>query len=180
MATNAGGGGGASSATTTGAVLVDDYESCLGRLYGKCVEIEVLLPTTTTTVVGGGGTMGRRLARRAMALVRTGTTNDAGGEGGGPPPSIVYRVPIKSGHVNPSGMVSKCRASVYLYPGGRTVGTSTTSHPPSAAARGDGANDEVISLGLTNVHLPLGPALIDPSWSKGRRVFWGGRAVGLI
>ena len=34
----------ASAAAVSTSVLDDNYETCLGRLYGKCVEIEVLLP----------------------------------------------------------------------------------------------------------------------------------------
>jgi hypothetical protein len=94
----------------------------------------------------------------------------------------VYRVPIKTGHVNPMGMVSKCRATVTLYPRGRTIGTTApaTNSATTTTTSTTNVGDVVIPLGLTNVHLPLGPALVDPGWSKGRKIFWKGRSVGLI
>ncbi|KAL7548306.1 hypothetical protein ACHAWF_011595 [Thalassiosira exigua] len=132
-------------------VLEDGYEDCLKRLYGKYVELEVLLPPT-------------KAARKH------------GRAKGGPPPSVVYRVPIQAGHVNPLGMVSKCRAAATLYPNGRTLAAANASGPGAK----DVPRDEAIPLGLTNVHVPLGPGLVDPGWSKGRKVFWGGRSVGLV
>jgi hypothetical protein len=123
-------------------VLTDSYEDCLKRLYGKYVELEVLLPKRS----------------------------------GGPPPSLVYRVPINAGTVNPFGMVSKSRATVTLYPRGRIL----------AAANASGLNaksvprDLAVSVGLSNVHVPLGPGLVDPSWVRGKKLFWKGRSVGLI
>lgn len=137
-------------------VLEDSYEDCLKRLYGKYVELEVLLPKT----------------KRMM--------NSSGG--GGPPPSLVYRVPIQTGHVNPMGMVSKSRATVTLYPYGRTLATAASTPTPSSSStsREGGGGDLAIPLGMTNVHLPLGPGLVDPSWAKGRKLFWKGRSVGLI
>lgn len=139
-------------------VLEDSYEDCLKRLYGKYVELEVLLPKT----------------KRMM--------NSSGG--GGPPPSLVYRVPIQTGHVNPMGMVSKSRATVTLYPYGRTLATAAAASTPtpssSSTSREGGGGDLAIPLGMTNVHLPLGPGLVDPSWAKGRKLFWKGRSVGLI
>ncbi len=140
-------------------VLNDSYEDCLKRLYGKYVELEVLLPKT----------------KKVM-----------NSRGGGPPPSIVYRVPIQTGHVNPMGMVSKSRATVTLYPYGRTLATSSPSSNAAAAAaasssrEGGRKGDLAIPLGLTNIHLPLGRGLVDPSWAKGRKLFWKGRSVGLI
>ena len=138
-------------------VLNDSYEDCLKRLYGKYVELEVLLPKTKKA------------------------TNN---RGGGPPPSIVYRVPIQTGHVNPMGMVSKSRATVTLYPYGRTLATSSPSSnaavTASSSREGGRKGDLAIPLGLTNIHLPLGPGLVDPSWAKGRKLFWKGRSVGLI
>lgn len=146
-------------------VLEDSYEDCLKRLYGKYVELEVLLPKTkrmmnSSSSVGGGG-------------------------GGGPPPSLVYRVPIQTGHVNPMGMVPKSRATVTLYPYGRTLATAsstaTAATPtPSSSSREGGGGDLAIPLGMTNVHLPLGPGLVDPSWAKGRKLFWKGQSVGLV
>jgi len=132
-------------------VLEDGYEDCLKRLYGKYVELEVLLP-------------------RTKSMMKQLTT------AGGPPPSIVYRVPIQSGSVNPFGMVSKSRATVTLYPRGRTLAAANASGPNAASVERDAA----IPLGMTNVHLPLGPGLIDPSWARGRKVFWKGRSVGLV
>ena len=131
-------------------VLEDSYEDCLKRVYGKYVELEVLLPKTkgTTKILGRAG----------------------------PPPSLVYRVPIQSGHVNPLGMVSKSRATVTLYPKGRTLAAASASGPNAASV----PRDEAIPLGLSNVHLPLGPGLVDPSWAKGRKLFWKGRSVGLV
>lgn len=155
-------------------VLEDDYETCLARLYGKCVEIEVLLPPAAGggSMGGVGGMLG---LRRAADLF--GMTKRRGGDGGGgPPPSVVYRVPIQAGHVNPTGMVSKCRATATLYPGGRTLANAGGGGASTAKANVDVA----IPLGLTNVHLPLGPGLVDPGWAKGRKVFWKGRSVGLI
>lgn len=148
-------------------VLEDSYEDCLKRLYGKYVELEVLLPKT------------KKQTRMMISNNK-----------GGPPPSIVYRVPIQTGHVNPMGMVSKSRATVTLYPYGRTLATSSSSSSNSAIAavvsstsssrEGVREGDLAIPLGLTNVHLPLGPGLVDPSWAKGRKIFWKGRSVGLI
>lgn len=140
-------------------VLEDSYEDCLKRLYGKYVELEVLLPKTKKQVMSNNK--------------------------GGPPPSIVYRVPIQTGHVNPMGMVSKSRATVTLYPYGRTLastGSSSSNTAAAAASRDErgGGGDLAIPLGLTNVHLPLGPGLVDPSWAKGRKLFWKGRSVGLV
>ena len=130
-------------------VLEDSYEDCLKRLYGKYVEVEVLLPRATTA-------------------------SDSSGSSGGPPPSVVYRVPIQSGHVNRMGMVSKSRATVTLYPRGRTLAGGD-------AAKAAGAKkDLAIPLGLTNVHLPLGPGLVDPGWAKGKKLFWKGRSMGLV
>ena len=120
--------------------LRDSYEDCLKRLYGKYVELEVLLPKSR----------------------------------GGPPPSLVYRVPITAGSVNPFGMVSKSRATVTLYPKGRSLAAS--SGPGARSAQ----KDLAISVGLSNVHVPLGPGLVDPSWVRGKKLFWKGRAVGLI
>ncbi|KAL7538452.1 hypothetical protein ACHAXR_010323 [Thalassiosira sp. AJA248-18] len=132
-------------------VLKDSYEDCLKRLYGKYVELEVLLP---------------KPKKSSSSILRS----------GGPPPSIVYRVPIQSGHVNPMGMVSKSRATVTLYPKGRTLAAANASGAGAASVQ----RDEAILLGLTNVHLPLGPGLVDPSWAKGRKLFWKGRSVGLV
>jgi hypothetical protein len=120
--------------------LQDSYEDCLNRLYGKFVELEVLLPKNKV----------------------------------GPPPSLVYRVPIKAGSVNPFGMVSKSRATVTLYPKGRTLDASNISEPSSAK------RDLAMNVGLVNVHVPLGPGLVDPSWVRGKKLFWKGRSVGLI
>jgi hypothetical protein len=36
----------AAAAAVSTSVLDDNYETCLGRLYSKCVEIEVYYPTT--------------------------------------------------------------------------------------------------------------------------------------
>jgi len=127
-------------------VLNDSYEECLKRLYGKYVELEVLLP-------------------RTKSMIR-----------GAPPPSVVYRVPIQGGSVNPLGMVSKSRATVTLYPKGRTLAAANASGPGAVNVK----RDVAIPLGLSNVHVPLGPGLVDPSWSKGRKLFWKGRSVGLV
>ena len=126
-------------------VLEDSYEDCLKRVYGKYVELEVLLPKTKAT---------------ANARV---------------PPSLVYTVPIKTGNVNPQGMVSKSRATVTLYPNGRTLLTDAELRSGKSVPK-----DEGIRLGLTNVHVPLGSSLVDPSWVKGRKIFWKGRSVGLV
>ena len=130
-----------------GDVLGDSYEDCLKRVYGKYVELEVLLPKTKAT---------------ANARV---------------PPSLVYTVPIKSGHVNPLGMVSKSRATVTLYPNGRTMLTEAERRSGKGKSI---PKDEGIRLGLTNAHVPLGSSLVDPSWVKGRKIFWKGRSVGLV
>ena len=129
-------------------VLEDNYEDCLKRLYGKYVELEVLLPRN----------------------------NKNGGAFGGPPASLVYRVPINKGQVNPFGMVSKSRATVTLYPKGRTLAAANASGRDASSA----PRDFAIPLGLTSVNLPLGPGLVDPSWAKGRKVFWKGRSLGLV
>jgi len=129
-------------------VLEDNYEDCLKRLYGKYVELEVLLPRN----IKKGGILG------------------------GPPASLVYRVPINKGQVNPFGMVAKSRATVTLYPKGRTLAAANASGRDASSA----PRDLAIPLGLTNVHLPLGPGLVDPSWAKGRKVFWKGRSLGLV
>lgn len=133
-------------------VLEDSYEDCLKRLYGKYVELEVLLPRTKSM------------------------TKFMDGRGGGPPPSVVYRVPIQGGHVNPFGMVSKARATVTLYPEGRTLAAANASGLGASGVK----RDVMIPLGMTNVHLPLGPGLVDPSWAKGRKLFWKGRSLGLV
>jgi len=83
------------------------------------------------------------------------------------------------------GDASKCRALVTLYPRGRTVSSASSSATGStgnsSSSSSNNCNDDVvINLGLTNIHLPLGPGLVDPSWSKGRKVFWKGRSVGLV
>ena len=130
-------------------VLEDSYEDCLKRLYGKYVELEVLLPRNR----------------------KKGEIN-----GAGPPASLVYRVPITKGQVNPFGMVSKSRATVTLYPKGRTLAAANASGRDALNA----PRDLAVPLGLTNVHLPLGPGLVDPSWARGRKVFWKGRSVGLV
>ena len=129
-------------------VLEDSYEDCLKRLYGKYVELEVLLPRNSKK----------------------------GGILGGPPASLVYRVPISKGQVNPFGMVSKSRATVTLYPKGRTLAAANASGRDASSA----PRDLAIPLGLTNVHLPTGPGLVDPTWAKGKKVFWKGRSVGLV
>jgi len=129
-------------------VLEESYEDCMKRVYGKYVELEVLLPRTKSRIAAMGG----------------------------PPPSLVYRVPIQSGSVNPMGMVSKSRATVTLYPKGRTLAAANASGPNAVNIK----RDEAIPLGMSNVHLPLGAGLIDPSWAKGRKVFWKGRSVGLL
>lgn len=129
-------------------VLEDNYEDCLKRLYGKYVELEVLLPRNSKK----------------------------GGILGGPPASLVYRVPISKGQVNPFGMVSKSRATVTLYPKGRTLAAANASGRDASSA----PRDLAIPLGLTNVHLPTGPGLVDPSWVKGKKVFRKGRSVGLV
>jgi len=133
-------------------VLQDSYEDCLKRLYGKYVELEVLLPKNKKS---SGSTFVNR---------------------GGAPPSIVYRVPINSGHVNPFGMTSKSRATVTLYPNGRTLAAANASGPNAANV----PKDLAIQLGMTNVHIPLGPGLVDPGWAKGKKLFWKGRSVGLV
>ena len=130
-------------------VLEDGYEDCLKRLYGKYVELEVLLPRT------------KKMSSNSR---------------GNAPPSVVYRVPIQSGHVNPLGMTSKSRATVTLYPHGRTLAAEKASGPNAASVQ----RDVAIPLGLSNVHVPLGPGLVDPSWVKGRKLFWKGRSVGLV
>ena len=122
--------------------LRDSYEDCLKRLYGKYVELEVLLPKNSN----------------------------------GPPPSLVYRVPITTGNVNPMGMVSKSRATVTLYPKARPLAAANASGPGAAKI----PRDLAIPVGLTNIHLPRGPGLVDPSWARGRKLFWKGRSVGLI
>lgn len=134
-------------------VLEDSYEDCLKRLYGKYIELEVLLPRTATAAAASAA---------------------------GPPPSVVYRVPIRSGHVNSLGMVSKSRATVTLYPMGRTLAATANASGPSGASSSVVERDEAVHLGLTNVHVPLGPGLVDPGWAKGRKLFWRGRSVGLV
>lgn len=129
-------------------VVEDSYEDCLKRLYGKYVELEVLLPRSSKK----------------------------GGILGGPPASLVYRVPINKGQVNPFGMVAKSRATVTLYPKGRTLAAANASGRDASSA----PRDLAIPLGLTNVHLPLGPGLVDPTWARGKKVFWKGRSVGLV
>ena len=173
----------AAAAAVSTSVLDDNYETCLGRLYGKCVEIEVLLPKTKTTVVDNNFIRRLVLGRRGSGSSSSSYNGKV--EAGRPPPSVVYRVPIQSGHVNPMGMTSKCRALVTLYPRGRTVSSasssSATGSSSSSSSSSNNSNDDVvINLGLTNIHLPLGPGLVDPSWSKGRKVFWKGRSVGLV
>ena len=133
-------------------VLEDSYEDCLKRLYGKYVELEVLLPRT-----------------KSMMKIYSGSAS-------GPPPSLVYRVPIQSGHVNPLGMVSKSRATVTLYPKGRTLAAASATGVNAK----DAPRDVAIPLGMSNVHVPLGPGLVDPSWVKGRKLFWKGRSLGLV
>lgn len=122
--------------------LQDNYEDCLKRLYGKYVELEVLLPKNKA----------------------------------GPPPSLVYRVPISTGSVNPFGVVSKGRATVTLYPNGRTLAAASASGPNAASV----PKDLAIQVGLSNVHVPLGPGLVDPTWVRGKKLFWKGRSVGLL
>jgi len=135
-------------------VLEDSYEDCLKRLYGKYVELEVLLP-------------------RTKSMMKIYSTNASSA---GPPPSLVYRVPIQSGHVNPLGMVSKSRATVTLYPKGRTLAAASATGVNAK----DAPRDLAIPLGMSNVHVPLGPGLVDPSWAKGRKLFWKGRSLGLV
>lgn len=143
-----GGGGRAAKKTLVGKdVLGDGYEECLRRLYGKYVELEVLLPS------------------------RAGTSS-SGGAAAAPPASLVYRVPITVGSVNPAGMVSRSRATVTLYPNGRTIKT--------AGGQGEGTGDVAVALGKVNVHVPTGPGLVDSGWARGRRVFWKGRTLGLV
>ena len=60
----------------------------------------------------------------------------------------------------------------------KTVSTSQNASGPGNAV--NVKRDVAIPLGLSNVHVPLGPGLVDPSWSKGRKIFWKGRSVGLI
>ena len=115
-------------------VLEDSYEDCLKRLYGKYVELEVLLPRTK---------------RMMTALNRISSTTSSGNNGG--PQSVVYRVPIQGGHVNPFGMVSKSRATVTLYPKGRTLSASNASGPGAVNV----PKDVAIPFGLSNVHVPL-------------------------
>ena len=55
------------------------------------------------------------------------------------------------GHVNPFGMVSKSRATVTLYPKGRTLSASNASGPGAVNV----PKDVAIPLGLSNVHVPL-------------------------
>lgn len=143
--------GRASAASQRTFLLNDSYEDCIKRTLGKFVEVEVLLPRA-----GGGGA----------------------------PPSVVYRVPIKPGTVNPMGLVSKSRATTTLYPNGRKMAAAGSASEGGArgqpVARSSMEKDEAIPLGLTNVHLPLGPGLVDPGWVKGKKVFWSGRPVGLL
>ena len=175
------------AAVSAANVLNDNYETCLGRLYGKCVEIEVLLPKTKTIINNSGDSVsttnfiqrlvGRKTIKEAASGVSLSSSSSR------PPPSVVYRVPIQSGHVNPLGMTSKCRALVTFYPRGRTVVSSSSSSASGSSSNNnsnDNNNDVGINLGLTNIHLPLGPGLVDPSWSKGRKIFWKGRSVGLV
>lgn len=122
--------------------LTDNYEDCLKRIYGKYVELEVLLPKNKA----------------------------------GPPPSLVYRVPITNGSVNPFGVVSKSRATVMLYPKGRTLANNAGGGANEAAS----SKEVAIPVGLANVHVPLGPGLVDPSWARGKKLFWKGRSVGLL
>lgn len=131
--------------------LADSYEDCLKRRYGKYVELEVLLPRT----------------KRLMQAMRPGLA----------PPSLVYRVPIQTGNVNPLGMVAKSRATVTLYPRGRTLASANAS---GGAAPSGSTRDLAIPLGMVNFHLPLGAGLVDPGWAKGRKVFWKGRPVGVV
>jgi hypothetical protein len=177
------------SSSSTANVLNDNYETCLTRLYGKCVEIEVLLPKTKTIINNSGDSDSttnfiRRLVGRKTIKE---ASSSSGVSSPRPPPSVVYRVPIQSGHVNPLGMTSKCRALVTFYPRGRTTVVSSSSSSSSASGNSSSSsssnndnNDVGINLGLTNIHLPLGPGLVDPSWSKGRKIFWKGRSVGLV
>ncbi|KAL7504078.1 hypothetical protein ACHAXN_002467 [Cyclotella atomus] len=129
--------------------LKDNYEDCLKRVYGKYIELEVLLPKT------------KKSSRKS-----------------GPPPSLVYRVPITTGSVNPFGMVSKSRATVTLYPKGRTLNVNNPA--ASANTNAGGEKDVAIPVGLVNVHVPLGSGLVDPSWVRGKKLFWKGRSVGLV
>jgi hypothetical protein len=169
------------AAVSSANVLNDNYETCLGRLYGKCVEIEVLLPKTKTIINNSGDSdsttnfIRRLVGRKTIKEAASGVSSSR------PPPSVVYRVPIQSGHVNPLGMTSKCRALVTFYPRGRTVVSSSSSSSASGSSNNSNDDNDVgINLGLTNIHLPLGPGLVDPSWSKGRKIFWKGRSVGLV
>jgi hypothetical protein len=129
--------------------LKDNYEDCLKRVYGKYIELEVLLPKTKKSSLKSG-----------------------------PPPSLVYRVPITTGSVNPFGMVSKSRATVTLYPKGRTLNVNNPA--ASANTNAGGEKDVAIPVGLVNVHVPLGSGLVDPSWVRGKKLFWKGRSVGLV
>jgi len=139
--------------------LQDSYEDCLFRRNGKLVEIEVLLPR---------GKRGKGAPRPGLA-----------------PPSLVYQVPIIGGVVNPLGMVAQGRATVALYPRGRSLSATAAGGGrggPRAArkAQPDAPPDEAIPLGMVDFHLPIGSGLVDPGWAKGKRVFWKGRSVGVI
>ncbi len=65
---------------------------------------------------------------------------------------------------------------VTLYPNGRTLAAASADLPNARNV----PKDEAVPLGMTNVHLPLGPGLVDPGWAKGRKLFWKGRSVGLV
>lgn len=90
----------------------------------------------------------------------------------------MYRVPITTGSVNPFGMVSKSRATVTLYPKGRTLNVNNPAASVNTNAGGE--KDVAIPVGLVNVHVPLGSGLVDPSWVRGKKLFWKGRSVGLV
>lgn len=140
--------------------LTDSYEDCLLRLHKKFVELEVLLPRGK----------GRRAGTPRPGLA---------------PPSLVYRVPIQPGHVNPMGMVAQGRATVTLYPRGRTLaaagaGGRAGRRGSRGAAAPREATDTAIRLGMVDFHLPRGPGLVDPGWAKGRKVFWKGRKLGVV
>lgn len=81
-------------------------------------------------------------------------------------PLIRYSIPMGAGTTSPKSRVSQSNGVVTIFPTGRK--------------RNEGEPNDAIEVGSTSLHLSVGPSLIDPSWSKGRKYFWNGRSVGQV
>mmetsp|Transcript_21470 Transcript_21470/g.31925 ORF Transcript_21470/g.31925 Transcript_21470/m.31925 type:complete len:344 (-) Transcript_21470:320-1351(-) len=143
---------------TTDSVLTKSFEENMSKMFPGTLEVEVTIPN-----------------KKGMNIVK---------KRGYTPPVIVYTFPFGEGDMNPESTLCRSEGCIKVYPYGRKIAAAQKSaqQGPGAAAamEQEVEKDEGgIEIGVTTLNKGArAPGLVDPSWARGKKFFWKGRAVG--